>query len=347
MPNAQSLQFVVVTGLSGAGKTQALRALEDLGFYCVDNLPPALMETFADLCLHSQQRIERAGLVIDVRGGEFFGDLLGSLDVLKARGIRYRLVYLDADDETLLRRFEETRRRHPVPSDGGLSESIRDEREMLREVRSRAHLIVDTTTLPPHQLKRKLAAALSDIVPSENLQVQVVSFGFKHGLPTECDLVFDIRFLPNPHHEPSLRHLSGLDQEVREYVGESAAGQEFLTRLKDFLGYCLPQYAQEGKAYLTIGIGCTGGRHRSVMVGEAVAAWARDLGYPVTVRHRDLERETSRPTSSPADSPPERAAPLKSASGGSASAKSESAKSGSAKSAAGGSSRGGGGASRK
>jgi RNase adapter protein RapZ len=287
----QSLQFVIVTGLSGAGKTQAMRALEDLGFFCIDNLPPALVETVADLCLHSRQRIERVGLVIDVRGGDFFGDLIGALDRLRARGISHRMVYLDAEDDVLLRRFEETRRRHPLPSDGGLAESIRDERALLAAVRSRADVILDTTRLPPHLLKRQLASLLKDVVPSETLQIQIVSFGFKHGLPPECDLAFDIRFLPNPHHEPSLRSLSGLDEAVRKYVGESEAGREYLRRLKEFLGYCLPQYAKEGKAYLTIGIGCTGGRHRSVMVGEDLAEWARSLGFEVHIRHRDLNRE--------------------------------------------------------
>ena len=299
----RNLQFVVVTGLSGAGKTQALRALEDLGFFCVDNLPPALMETFAELCLNSRYEIDRVGLVIDVRGGEFFMDLLGALDVLKRRGIWYRLVYLDADDEVLLRRFEETRRKHPLTSEEGISGSIRDERSMLAAVRSRADIVVDTTQLAPHLLKRKLAGLLTHVAPSENLLVQVISFGFKHGLPAECDLVFDVRFLPNPHYEPGLRQLSGLDAEVKQFVGGSEIGAEFLSRLRDFLTYCLPQYASEGKAYLTIGIGCTGGRHRSVMVGEEVAGWIRALGYPVNVRHRDLQHEAIPPDGDPARLP--------------------------------------------
>ena len=279
---------MVVTGLSGAGKTQALRALEDLGFYCVDNPPPKLLETFADLILDSRQRIQKVGLVIDIRGGEFFGDLLGALDALQARGIWHRLVYLDADDDVLLRRFEETRRKHPLTSEGGLAESIRDEREMLRAVRNRADVIVDTTKLAPNLLKRQLAALLLDVIPSGSLLIQVISFGFKHGLPVESDLVFDIRFLPNPHHEPDLRHFTGLDPEVKQYVAESAEGKEFLRRLREFLVYLIPQYATEGKAYLTISIGCTGGRHRSVLVAEEVAAWVREMGYPVSVSHRDL-----------------------------------------------------------
>lgn len=287
----QALQFVVVTGLSGAGKTQALHALEDLGFFCVDNLPPALMEPFADYLLDSRQPYDRIALVIDVRGGAFFGDLVQSLDVLKARGIAHRLIYLDADDEILLRRFEETRRRHPIASEGGLAESIRDERVMLAAIRDRADTIVNTTDLPPHLLKRILSGVLSDLVPSESMLVNVLSFGFKHGLPSECDLVFDVRFLRNPYHERSLRHLSGLDAEVREYVIRSENGTEFLDRLRSFLEFCLPNYAKEGKSYLTIGIGCTGGRHRSVMIGEEIASWVRSWNFPVTVRHRDLQHE--------------------------------------------------------
>ena len=290
----QPLQFVVVTGLSGAGKTQALRALEDLGFFCVDNLPPALLETFADLCLHSRQRVEHVGLVIDVRGGDFFADLLSALEALKARGIRHRLVYLDADDEVLLRRFEETRRRHPLSSDGGLADSIRDERELLSAVRARADVVLNTTELAPNLLKRKLAAALTDVSPSEGLQVQVLSFGFKHGLPVESDLVFDVRFLPNPHHEPTLRRLTGLEAEVKSYILAAESGREYMERLKSFLTYCLPEYAKEGKAYLTISIGCTGGRHRSVMMAEEVASWSRDLGYDTIVKHRDLQSEVAR-----------------------------------------------------
>lgn len=296
----EKLQIVIVTGLSGAGKAQAMRALEDLGFFCVDNLPPALLGTFADLCLQSQEPKERVGLGIDVRGRDFFGDLLDALDLLKARGIGYRLVYLDADDEVILRRFEETRRKHPLSSPGGLTESIQEERTLLSSVRERADLIVNTTELPPHLLKRQLADALRDLVPLEGLLVQVLSFGFKHGLPKDSDLVFDVRFLPNPFHEPTLRDLSGLDAEVDEYVFGSPLGAEFLTRLKDFLGYCLPQYATEGKSYLTIGIGCTGGRHRSVALGEALATWIRSLGYAVNLRHRDLPPDLVRRAVEPA-----------------------------------------------
>jgi UPF0042 nucleotide-binding protein len=287
----QMVEFVVVTGLSGAGKTQALRALEDMGFFCVDNLPPALMGMFADLCAHSDRGISRVGLVMDVRGGDFFGDLLAALDNLKGPNVRLRVVYLEADDDVIMRRFEETRRKHPLASEGGLPESIRDERAMLTAIRTRADYVINTTSLPPHLLKRKLAAAFNDIVSTETLLVQVLSFGFKHGLPTVCDLVFDIRFLPNPHHEPTLRALTGMDEAVRQHVLDSNDGREFMQHLRDFLSFCLPQYAREGKAYLTIGIGCTGGRHRSVTVGEDVATWVRTLGYTVTVRHRDLERE--------------------------------------------------------
>ncbi len=284
------LTFVLVTGLSGAGKSQAAHVLEDLGFFCVDNLPPALLPRFAELLLHARGRVGRAAVVVDIRSGEFFDDLSDALHHLDSLGLSYRILFLDASDEVLVRRFKETRRKHPLAATGSVLEGIREERRRLEPVRERAHRIIDTSDMTPAQLRSELRATFGPGV-GVGLSVTVVSFGYKHGLPLDADLVFDARFLPNPHYVESLRSRSGLDSEVRSYVLDSPQGQAFWRRIVDLVCFLLPEFEREGKTDVTVAVGCTGGRHRSVAVAEELVRVLRERGYEVRARHRDLHRE--------------------------------------------------------
>jgi len=286
---AGGVEFLIVTGLSGAGKSQAMHALEDLGFFCVDNLPPALIPKFAEIIQESQGRIRRVALVIDVRGGEFFNALDAALAGLAAMGIRFQILFLDASDEVLVRRFEETRRKHPLG--GSVLDGIRSERRRLQPLKERAHKIIDTSGLSARELREELADTFLRASGAHSLVVGVTTFGYKHGIPLDADLVFDVRFLPNPHYVETLRTLPGHSAEVREWVLQWEQTQEFERRLHDLLGYLLPQYAAEGKTHLTIAIGCTGGKHRSVVVGEDLTKFLRDAGYPVRIKHRDVRKE--------------------------------------------------------
>jgi RNase adapter protein RapZ len=286
---AGGVEFLIVTGLSGAGKSQAMHALEDLGFFCVDNLPPALIPKFAEIIQESQGRIRRVALVIDVRGGEFFNALDAALAGLAAMGIRFQILFLDASDEVLVRRFEETRRKHPLG--GSVLDGIRSERRQLQPLKERAHKIIDTSGLSARELREELADTFLRASGAHSLVVGVTTFGYKHGIPLDADLVFDVRFLPNPHYVETLRNLPGHSAEVREWVLQWEQTREFERRLHDLLGYLLPQYAAEGKTHLTIAIGCTGGKHRSVVVGEDLTKFLRAAGYPVRIKHRDVRKE--------------------------------------------------------
>jgi UPF0042 nucleotide-binding protein len=283
------VQFLIVTGLSGAGKSLATHFLEDLGFFCVDNLPPALVPKFAEIVRESQGRIRRVALVIDVRGGEFFNAVDTALVALDAMGIRFQILFLDASDEVLVRRFEETRRKHPLG--GRVLDGIRSERRRLQPLKERAHKIIDTSTLRTRELKDELADAFLDAGRGRTLTVSVISFGYKYGVPLDADLVFDVRFLPNPYYVDTLRALPGSSPEIREFVLRWDQTKEFQRRLHDLLGYLLPQYTAEGKTHLTIGIGCTGGKHRSVVIGEDLARFLRASGYGVRLKHRDVRKE--------------------------------------------------------
>jgi UPF0042 nucleotide-binding protein len=283
------VEFLIITGLSGAGKSLAIHSLEDLGFFCVDNLPPALVPTFAEIIRESQGRIRRVALVIDVRGGEFFDALGEALSALGAMGIRFQILFLDASDEVLVRRFEETRRKHPL----GVSilDGIRAERKRLEPVKERAHKIIDTSTLSVREVKEELAEAFLQPDGERTLTVGVTTFGYKYGIPLDADLVFDVRFLPNPHYVESLRGRPGNSPEVREFVLRWDQTREFQRRLHDLVGYLLPQFTAEGKTHLTIAIGCTGGKHRSVVIGEDLARFLRTSGYAVRIKHRDVRKE--------------------------------------------------------
>ena len=285
------LSFVVITGLSGAGKSFAIKCFEDMGFFCVDNLPTTLIPTFADLIMRSEQPIHRVALGVDVREGAYLSRLLDIIRELRTRGHAVEVLFLEASEEVLVRRYHETRRRHPLAGDGNALDGIRAERKALSDLREIADRIVDTTTLTVHQLKDRLVELYVAPRARTGLAPTLVSFGFKHGVPFDADLVFDVRFLPNPHFVDALRALDGRDERVRTFVLSHPESKELLRRLEDFLRFVLPFYEREGKAYLTVAIGCTGGRHRSVTVAEELKRFLAGIGYAPTVVHRDLQRE--------------------------------------------------------
>lgn len=281
--------FTIVTGLSGAGRSEAARCLEDLGYFVVDNLPPALLPKMAELAARPGGPV-RVAIVVDARGGVFFGELSKSLAELQQLSIPYRILYLEASDEDLVKRYEATRRRHPLAPADRVVEGIRKERLMMESLRGEADLIMDTSTLTPHELRSRLRDAFADAPPEAGLQVSLISFGYKYGTPRDADLVIDVRFLPNPHWVDELRPLPGTDERVVTYVKGQQTYREFMRRLRSLLGFMVPGFVAEGKSYLTVAIGCTGGRHRSIVVVDELAGFFRDKGLSVSVEHRDLER---------------------------------------------------------
>lgn len=289
------MELTVITGMSGAGKSKAMGAFEDAGWFCVDNLPPGLLPAFADLVLLEGSRVERAAVACDVRGGVWFKDLEPVLErVEAARGVRPRVVFLEASDDALLNRFRETRRRHPLSAGGTVSDGIERERAELVDVRARADLVIDTTGLSIWDLRRRVTEALMTPEARPRMHVELVSFGYKYGVPRDADLLFDVRFIQNPHYIPALQPLTGLDAPVSEFVAAAPGMEEFRTRLESLLDFLLPAYAQEGKSSVVIGIGCTGGRHRSVTIVEMLAArYSRVLEVRVT--HRDIARADAAP----------------------------------------------------
>ena len=288
----QVMQFIIITGLSGAGKGLATRHFEDFGFFCVDNLPPALIPMFAELCARGD--IGRAALVTDVRGGTFFNDLNDALDKLRSNGFAYQILFLDADDELLVQRFKETRRRHPLSDQFPiLPEAIAAERKALLELRTQADKIVNTSHVTPRELREEIQKTFLDSPDTSQMLIRVESFGFKHGLPQDADLIFDVRFLANPNYDREIGHLDGNCQPVMDYVMREPVTLEFLRHLEQFVNFCVPQFEKEGKAYLTLAVGCTGGRHRSIVVSNRLADDLRSHGHRVNVTHRDLERSAS------------------------------------------------------
>jgi RNase adapter protein RapZ len=288
--------FVVITGFSGAGKSQAIASFEDAGYFCVDNLPPEMIGSLADLFGHEGSKVERAAVVCDVRGGEFFDPLVRVLEDLEQREVPFRLLYLEASEEVLLNRFKETRRRHPLAERGQVTDAIRHERQLLEPLKERADVSIDTSDLSASRLRKVVADKMLPHGKVGKLAVTFLTFGYKHGSPAEADLAFDVRFLPNPHYESELRDLTGRDPQVIDYVAHSDGLQDFYDRLIPLLDYLLPAYEQEGKAHLTIGIGCTGGRHRSVVIAEHLAGIYAERGdYLVDVVHRDVDKPPRRP----------------------------------------------------
>lgn len=287
---AVASRFVVLTGLSGSGKSQAIRALEDLGYFCVDNLPVALLPMLAELTQRAGSEIPRAAVVVDVREGRMLDELPRTYARLKKTpGLNPVLIFLDASDEALVRRFSETRRPHPLAPNRSAIEGIREERKRMAPLKRLADHIVDTSQMTVHELRQAFRGVQTGRAPDSQLVVTILSFGFKHGIPVDSDLLFDVRFLPNPHFVPALRPHTGRDREVRAFLDRSEATRQFLDRTLSLLRFLIPQYVAEGKTYLTIGIGCTGGRHRSVAIAEALKkGLARIPGVQLRVRHRDI-----------------------------------------------------------
>lgn len=281
--------FTIITGMSGAGRTETARSLEDLGFFVVDNLPPALLGKMAELASRPGGPA-RVAIVVDVRGGVFFEELSKALEELRTLDIDARIVFLDAHDDDLVNRYEATRRRHPLAPAERVVEGIRKERVMMAPLRGDADLVIDTSGLTPHELRDRIKEAFSDAAPEDGLQVSVVSFGFKYGAPRDADMVLDVRFLPNPHWVAELRPMPGTDPSVRDFVRGQPEFGAYLDRVRGLLDVAVPGYLREGKSYLTVAVGCTGGRHRSVVTGDELGEYFRQKGLPVVVVHRDVDR---------------------------------------------------------
>lgn len=290
---AVTSKFVVLTGLAGSGKSQAIKALEDLGFFCVDNLPVTLLPTLADLTQRAGSEISRAAVVVDVREGMMLREFPRVYNALKRkRNLDPVLIFLEAAEPTLVRRFSETRRPHPLAHDRSAIEGIREERKTLERIREMADHVVDTSEMNVHELRQAFTGVAAGRAPGKPLVVTVLSFGFKNGIPVDLDLLFDVRFLPNPHFVPELRPLTGRDAEVMKYLDKSKTKRQFLTHTSKLLKFLVPHYVTEGKSYLTIGVGCTGGRHRSVAIAEALKKNLSGLGgVRIRVRHRDVGNE--------------------------------------------------------
>ena len=286
------MEILIISGLSGSGKSRAATFLEDIGYYIVDNLPAEMMLKFANFCTASGGRYDRVALVYDVRAGEPFQRLVDVVDKLRRKGgVRCRMLFLEADTRAIISRYKETRRSHPLCAEGlSIEEAVRRERELLAPVREWADFVLDTSAFSTAKLRSELLSLFGGGDTQQALNVSVMSFGFKNGLPLEADLVFDVRFLPNPYYVPELKHLTGLDEPVREYVFASEAAGRFLERLEPLLAFLLPQYLQEGRTELVIAVGCTGGRHRSTAMAHHLANYIGELGYPVSESHRDISR---------------------------------------------------------
>ena len=289
------MKFLVVTGMSGAGKTQAIRSVEDLGFYCVDNLPPTLITKFAEVCYKTGGQIDKIAIVADIRGRSFFDDLLGTLNALNKEGYMYEVLYLEATDETLVKRYKETRRKHPLAPDGRIINGINIERKKLKAIRERADRIINTSKLTNKELNEEIIKAYGDEEQIDNpLLINVISFGFKYGIPLDADLIMDVRFIPNPYYIPELKPYSGKDKPVKDYVLSKNETTEFLEKFTDMLKFLIPNYRNEGKRQLIVAIGCTGGRHRSVAIANRTYEILNHLGENVTVDHRDINEDVNR-----------------------------------------------------
>lgn len=281
------MKFVIVTGLSGSGKSEAMKSLEDIGFYCVDNLPPALLPKFAEICYQAQSGMEKVALGIDIRGYKFFKDLNNSLEYLNTNGFSFEILFLEAEDEVLVRRYKMTRRRHPLSTEDNILEGIQRERSIVEDLKKRASHIINTTNMKAKDLKEQIVDIYEMGKDLENMVISVTSFGFKHGIPIDADLVLDVRFLPNPYYVEDLREKTGENQEVQDYVMDSEVSEEFLKRTLDFLDFLVPQYIEEGKDHLVVAIGCTGGKHRSVTIANKIFDYLKSKEYKVFKKHRD------------------------------------------------------------
>ena len=286
-------RFVIVTGMSGGGKTQAYRYLEDLGFFCVDNLPPVFLPKFAELCAQSGGHIAKVALVVDTRSREFFDTFLHVLEEMERDGVRYELLFMEASDAAIIRRYKETRRRHPMAPSSHLPEGIAKERTQLSKIREKAMYIIDTSNLKKSELQSKIVRLFGSS-EGEKFNINVLSFGFKFGLPMDADLVLDVRFLPNPFYEEDLKHKSGMVPEVGAYIEQSKVTKNFEKKLDDMLTFLIPEYIKEGKNQLVVAVGCTGGMHRSVFIAKHIFEMVTKQGYQATLEHRDLMKNDVR-----------------------------------------------------
>ncbi len=284
------MEFIIVTGISGAGKSRAISSLEDIGFYCVDNIPPALIKNFAELC-ESNPHLQKVAVVSDSRGGKFFEDLINVLNELDTLNKSYKILFLDASVEVLVNRFKETRRKHPLidKHEGSLENAILAEKELLTDIRARADYLIDTSLLSNSQLKEHLVSIFSDN-PTDTINAICMSFGFKYGPATEADLMFDVRCLPNPYYIEELRYKTGLDDEIKEFVLQKDTAKELLNKIIDLIDFLVPLYLKEGKSSIVIAIGCTGGKHRSVTFAEKIHQHLIEKGYISSINHRDIKR---------------------------------------------------------
>lgn len=282
------MRFIVITGLSGAGRTRALRCLEDMNFYCVDNLPPILVSKFAEMCSQSQGKLDHVALVVDVRSGSMFKELSGELSEMREKGLPFEILFLDATDDALIARYKETRRSHPLAPGGRAIDGIVKEREILGDIKKMATHVVDTSNMLPQHLKKRMRDLFSETADGTGMTVDVMSFGFKYGIPLDSDLVFDVRFLPNPFYEPELKPLTGLDAPVYDYIMAYPQSRVFCDKLVEMVSFLVPQYIEEGKSNLVISIGCTGGKHRSVTVARFLAAALQNTGVTCQLSHRDI-----------------------------------------------------------
>lgn len=284
------MRFVIVTGMSGAGKSSALKMLEDVGYFCVDNLPVALLDKFAEMLLDKTAKIENVALGIDIRNGEGIGELEQKLKEIEETGIQYEIFYLNASNRILLKRYKETRRNHPLSRDGRVEDGIAKEREIMKFLQEKADYVIDTSQLLTRELKEEINDIFVEGEEGQRFQIAVVSFGFKYGIPADVDLVFDVRFLPNPYYDLNLRPLTGNDKAIQDFAMEHQESVEFLEKLDDMMEFLIPNYIKEGKYNLVIGIGCTGGKHRSVTITNKLAEKLKHLPYSVKVEHRDIMR---------------------------------------------------------
>ena len=283
-------RFVIITGLSGAGKSIAIKCFEDSDFFCVDNIPPQLIIKFAEICLKLKGKLSKIALVVDIRGGTFFKDLFDSFNYLDELGINTEIFFLEASDEALVHRFGGTRRKHPLNISDSILENIQEERKRLKELRSKANLIIDTSDLTPKQLSNEL---IRNFIKnkSQNIQLTLISFGYKYGIPIDVDMIFDARFIPNPFYIESLRSLPGTNQQIQKYVTDFRITQRFMETCFNLISDLIPYYIREGKTYLSIAFGCTGGRHRSVVLINELAIHLQAQGYKTFIKHRDIEKE--------------------------------------------------------
>ena len=286
------MRFIIVTGLSGAGKSEATNALEDMGYFSVDNLPPKLIKKFAEVCKQSKGSIDKVALVMDIRGGIFFDDLFESLSELSKEQFQYEILFLDTSDEVLVKRFKEKRRSHPLAPGGRVITGIELERQKLRDVKDKADVIIDTSKYAIKDLREEMARKFGDKeMPEKQMAITILSFGFKYGIPVDSDLVFDVRFIPNPFYIPELKPFSGNDEPVKNYVMEQTETQTFLEKANDMFEFLIPNYQKEGKRQLIISIGCTGGRHRSVAIANSIYETLRANNHDVYIEHRDIKED--------------------------------------------------------